>query len=92
MADYRLTETDAVIRVVDEAWIPNSPDNIDRQAYDRWLADGGVPDPYVPPTPPSPIEDPVQDVILYDHENRLRAIEGQSPLSIADFKRKFGLK
>ena len=34
-----------------------------------------------PPTPqPSP-----EDVVLYDHENRLRSLEGEPPLSIEEF-------
>jgi len=51
MADYRLTANDSVIRTADGAGIPPDPANSDWQAYQRWLADGGVPDPYVPPIP-----------------------------------------
>src|SRR5262249_4326960 len=35
--------------------IPNAPENRARQESERWLEDGGVPDPYVP-EPPLPIE------------------------------------
>jgi hypothetical protein len=55
MADYQLTETDAVvIRTADMTHIPNDDANRDWQDYQRWLDDGGVPDPYVPPDPPPP--------------------------------------
>ena len=48
MADYKLTATDkVVIRTVDGANIPNNPANIDWAEYQKWLAAGGVPDPYV---------------------------------------------
>ena len=88
MAEYQLTATDIVIRTADGASIPNDPANRDRIEYDKWLAKGGVmPDPYVPPepVPPQPTE---AQLIMYDHENRLREIEGEPPLSLADFRKK----
>jgi hypothetical protein len=84
MADYHLTATDVIIRTEDGASIPNDPANRDRVEYEEWLADGGVPDPYVPP-PPVPPDPAPETTVLYDHENRLRAIEGQPPLSLVDF-------
>jgi hypothetical protein len=53
MADYKLTDTDMVIRTADQAFIPNDPANRDRVAYDEWLAAGGVPDPVPHPIDPA---------------------------------------
>jgi hypothetical protein len=87
MADYQLTNSDVVIRTADQVWIPNDPANRDRIAYDKWLAEGGVPDPYVAPpeAKPAPPDPAPQTTVLYDHENRIRAIEGQPPLTMQDF-------
>lgn len=53
MTEYQLTDSDIVIRSADQAFIPNDPTNVDRQQYEKWLADGGAADPYVkPPSPP----------------------------------------
>lgn len=85
MADYQFTATDNVIRTADGACIPADPANRDYGEYQQWLADGGVPDPYVPPEPAPPPEPQPETTVLYDHENRLRAIEGQPPLTLQDF-------
>jgi hypothetical protein len=84
MADYQLTATDFVLRTADQMWIPNDPANYDRVAYEQWLTDGGVPDPYVPPDPLPPDPAP-ETTVLYDHENRIRAIEGAPPLTLGEF-------
>jgi len=64
---------------------PASPAaNRDRTEYEQWLTNGGVPNPYVPPEPAPP--QPSQEAtVLYDHENRLRILEGQPPVSLGDF-------
>lgn len=56
MAEYTLGATDKyVIRNEDGATIPNDPANRDWEEYQLWLADGGVPDPYV-----QPVIEPIQ--------------------------------
>lgn len=91
MADYQLTTSDEngpVIRTEDQANIPADPANRDYAEYQKWVEAGGVPDPYVPPPEPGPEPPAPEDVVLYDHENRIRAIEGQPPLSLEEFKAK----
>jgi hypothetical protein len=80
MADYQLTATEEVIRTKDNACIPNDPGNRDRVTYDKWLAEGGVPDPYVEPPPPEPAPPTDAQVVAFDHENRIRTLEGQPVL------------
>jgi hypothetical protein len=92
MADYQLTATDSVIRTADGACIPNDPANRDWVEYQNWLADGGVPDPYVEPPPPPPPPPSPEDQVLFNHENRIRAIEGTPPLVLAEFISKLGAK
>jgi hypothetical protein len=85
MADYQLTATDSsVIRTTDQACIPNDPANRDWVEYQNWLEDGNEPDPYVEPPAVKPSPAP-EDVLLLDHENRLRTLEGQPPLTVEEF-------
>ncbi|WFU39045.1 hypothetical protein QA640_32325 [Bradyrhizobium sp. CB82] len=55
MADYKLQGDGSVIRAADSAVIPNADGNRDWEAYQQWLADGGVPDPYKPPLDVDPL-------------------------------------
>jgi hypothetical protein len=93
MADYQLTASEepcAVIRTEDGACIPPDMANRDYNGdamspgYIQWKEDGGVPDPYIEsePVPPEPTQ---EQQILYDHENRVRALEGQPPLTLGEF-------
>jgi hypothetical protein len=59
------------------------PDALPEQktAADNLIAT--IPVDYVPPPQPAP-----EDVALYDHENRIRSLEGQPPLTFGDFVKK----
>lgn len=88
MADYQLTNSETVIRSVDSASIPADPANRDRAEYEAWLVDGGVPDPADEIPPPSAPGPTAEQEILFDHENRVRALEGQPPLTMDEFAAK----
>jgi hypothetical protein len=91
MAEYQCTATDSIIRTEDGACIPADPANRDYAEYLQWVEDGGVADPYVEPETPPPQPSQEQQ-ILYDHENRVRALEGQPPLDLADFAKNLEAK
>lgn len=51
---YKLTNSQSVIRLSDNAWIPMAGGNRDYQEYLEWVSKGNTPDPYVAPTVPVP--------------------------------------
>jgi hypothetical protein len=48
---YQLTTGDTIIRLADNAFIPQDPANTDYAAYLEWLADGNTPEPAPEPEP-----------------------------------------
>lgn len=87
MADYQLTQTDMILRVADGANIPPDPANTDYAEYQQWVEDGGVADPYIEPRLPPP-QMTAQQLVMFDHENRLRRIEGAPLLTPRAFMSK----
>lgn len=51
---FKFTRSTWVIRLADNALIPNDPRNADRQEFDRWVAAGNTPLPADPEPEPDP--------------------------------------
>ena len=51
---YQLTSGDTIVRLSDNAYIPQAPGNRDYAEYQAWLAKGNTPLPAPAPAPPGP--------------------------------------
>lgn len=51
---YKLTNTNFIVRLSDNAFIPATPANSDYQEYLKWLEAGNQPEPYIEPPKPIP--------------------------------------
>jgi len=56
---YQLTQSDTILRLADNAFIPQDSANIDYQEYQDWLAEGNTPEP-APEPEPVPVLTPEQ--------------------------------
>jgi hypothetical protein len=52
---YQLTQGDTILRLEDQAWIPQDPANTDYVAYLAWVEEGNTPLPA--PEAPGPVSD-----------------------------------
>ena len=74
---YQLTQSDTILRLADNAFIPQDPANIDYKEYQDWLAEGNTPEP-APEPEPAPV---------LTTEQKLEA----AGLTVAELKELFGL-
>lgn len=52
---YKLTQTTSILRIADNAYIPDDPANRDYRDYLKWVAEGNTPEPADPLPPPAPV-------------------------------------
>ena len=52
---YKLTSGTTIIRLADNAFIPNDPANTDYAAYLKWYNEGNTPEPADPIVEPAPL-------------------------------------
>jgi hypothetical protein len=82
MAEYQLTTNEhTILRVEDNAHIPDDPANRDYQEYVAWIAGGGVPDPAPTPSQAGVIAQSAQSLQLADAKSL--AAQGRTDEALA---------
>jgi hypothetical protein len=76
-AMYQLTTGDTILRLTDNAYIPQDPANTDYAAYLAWVEEGNMPD-------PAPVPEPAP---VLTTEQKLEA----AGLTVAELRELFGL-
>jgi hypothetical protein len=74
---YQLTTGDTILRLADNAFIPQDPANTDYAVYLEWVAAGNNPEPAPEPEPP----------VALTTEQKLEA----AGLTVAELRELFGL-
>lgn len=88
MTQYQLTNGDSIIRLSDNAAIPQAPGNRDYREYQEWLAEGNTP-------LPAPVEEPPAEPTLPEKLARIgltpadlvAVLESEADIKVADLKR-----
>jgi hypothetical protein len=86
---YQLTSGDSILRLSDNASIPQAPGNRDYREYLDWLEAGNTPKPAPAPTPtpPEPTTNEKLNRIGLTPQDLVAVLEGASGVTIADIKR-----
>jgi hypothetical protein len=86
---YQLTTSDTILRLTDNAYIPQAPGNRDYREYLDWLEEGNTPEPAPTPSPPPPeptIDQKLSSIGLTPLD-LVAVLEGASGVTIADIKK-----
>ena len=86
---YQLTTGNAILRLSDNAYIPQASGNRDYREYLDWLEAGNTPEPAPAPTPPPPeptIDEKLTRIGLTP-QDLVAVLEGASGVTIADIKK-----
>lgn len=89
MAKYTLATANGDLILRDDgARIPSDTKNSDYRDFVAWQESGGIPDPYIPPPTPDALDgwDIITLKIAFNHENRIRSLEGKAAITVTQFK------
>jgi hypothetical protein len=90
---YQLTTGETILRLSDNASIPQAPGNRDYRKYLEWLEAGNSPEPAPAPLPPPPkptIGEKLTRIGLTP-QDLVAVLEGASGVTIADIKKAVAL-